>query len=468
MKKLWIYLLVFCLALCPVCVRAEETAECGYLIRIHPEAPMLLSSDDSLIPVCEGLFKTEDEAVADMYRRMEGVTVFPDEILELYDTYPAVTNDTEFENQWCLDTIGALSARQKGVTGKGVTVAVIDSGIKRDHPDFAQVNILPGYNAMDGALDVTDTEDYYGHGTSVCGIIAAQTQNRTGIAGIASDVNILPIKITDSKSLSLSSMLAGFQKALELGCDVINMSFGGTISHPLSIAEINEAVDEAVQKGISVICAVGNGGGTSLCYPAASPNAIGVGAINQDGALASFSQRNKSVWVTAPGNGITTLSYRGGTTSFIGTSAATPVVTAVVALIRQVAPDYTPAQIKTLLSETAQRNDGKEYCTSFGYGVVSVPHIMEVLKEKLPPLLFTYGSGSVYMHNNTENAIPAVGYFAEYVQENGTKKLTEAWVQTDIGAPGVSAVVPPETADTVMLWRADSFQPLIPQMELTP
>ncbi len=469
MRKLWIFLLILCLALCPMIVRATEAEEDGYLIKIEPETPMLLSVEDGLIPIYEGLFKTEDEAVADKYRNMEGVTVFPDYILELYDTYPTVTNDTEFSSQWYLETIGAVSARQKGVTGKGVTVAVIDSGIQRNHPDFAQINILPGYNAMVGALDVNDTEDNYGHGTMVSGVIAAQSQNGTGIAGLASDVKILPIKITDSKNLTISSLLAGLQKATELGCDIINMSLGGAVTNSNTIAQINNVIDDAVEDGITVICAVGNSGGTQLCYPAAATNAIGVGAINQDGTVASFSQKNTSVLVTAPGSSIFTLNNQGDTVSFSGTSAATPVVTSMAALIKQIAPDYTPAQIKTLLTETAQRSDDEEYCTSYGYGVISVSHIMEALQAKVPPLLFTYGSGSVYMHNNTETTIPTVGYFAKYTEENGGRKLSETWLQTDIGAPGVSTVTPPTQADTVMLWKADgSLQPLMPYMEVTP
>ena len=113
-----------------------------------------------------------------------------------------------------LDKINADSIRKKGLSGEGVKIAIIDSGINSSHPDFNHSNILQGYNCIFGAENINDYSDSIGHGTMVAGIIAAQTDNELDISGIASNAQIIPIKITDTNSLNISSIFLSLPQGL--------------------------------------------------------------------------------------------------------------------------------------------------------------------------------------------------------------------------------------------------------------
>lgn len=313
--------------------------------------------------------------------------VEPDYQAELFDMVadPTQPNDPYFTNsapyQFGLKDehgIRVRAAWDAGLTGEGVTIAIIDSGINPEHID-TPVNIARGRyfyfrenpalaNAGGTQLTVNGVTKWYGyystdyvvdnngHGTMVSGIIAADTDNGQGIAGIAPKATIIPIRCFTKTEGHLggltSNLISGIDYAVKNGADIINMSWGVRSNSET----LRAAIDRADQAGCILIAAVGNDGATSLQYPAAWENVIGVGSTDRDGYLSGFSQRNDSVDVCAPGGAssgrqIYSLSYSSNTAlaSSDGTSFSAPVVSAVAALLKEANPTMTQADFLSLL-----------------------------------------------------------------------------------------------------------------------
>lgn len=285
--------------------------------------------------------------------------------------------------QWNLtgaNGIHSAAAEQYGLTGSGVKIAIIDSGINRDHDDLQSVNIETGYNVIDNS---TETTDNFGHGTFVAGIIAGNSHNEIGIDGICDDVTIVPIKCFDSTLTNTKNVVSGIYKAVDdYQCDVINLSLGVSMDLP----ELKEAVDYAASKNVIVVAAVGNNGETQpeqLIYPAAYDSVIGVGAHDKDGNICAFSHTNSSVYVTAPGEDLFSLSANGSTEYSIvsGTSFASAHVAAMAVIAKSYDKSITVEEFKILLANSATDMGAPGYDTSYGYGMVSVTAMIENLQS---------------------------------------------------------------------------------------
>lgn len=215
-----------------------------------------------------------------------------------------------------------------------ITVAVLDTGVDRNHEDLKNVNILSGYDAVKKTAGVN--EDTAGHGTGVVGIIAAEANNGLGIAGVAHGVTILPIKVsTTSTTIYSSDLIAGIRFAADAGAKIINMSIGG---YSPSYAE-QEAVNYALSKGCILIAAAGNGGNRPYSdlksYPASYEGVISVGSCDSLGQRSSFSQYNEFVDIAAPGEMITMPCMQDGLSSYCvdsGTSFSCAIVSGIAAL----------------------------------------------------------------------------------------------------------------------------------------
>jgi subtilisin family serine protease len=215
-------------------------------------------------------------------------------------------------------------------TGKpSVVVAVIDTGVDLDHPDLAGVAVVAPRDEMWNNEDVTDLN---GHGTHVAGTIFAQTDNETGIAGIAPDATLMPIKVLDEFGFgSFSDVLDGVDWARTHGADIINLSLGGSLA-PEQVALMQPTFTAARSAGILVVAAAGNTGAPFMSYPAGLNGVVSVGAVDQDDVIADFSSFNRAVDISAPG--VDTLSTTFGDYEyFSGTSMASPHVAGVAALI---------------------------------------------------------------------------------------------------------------------------------------
>lgn len=205
-------------------------------------------------------------------------------------------NDMYRPQQWGLNRLGAETAWRKS-TGRKVVVAVVDTGVRANHPDL-RGRVMKGRDFIDGG----SASDANGHGTHVAGIIAARSNNKRGIAGLAPSSRILPVRVLDAAGNGSSATVArGIVYAVNKGADVINLSLAGAQSD----GQTRAAVAYAVRRNVVVVAAAGNSGcGAPAAYPAAYPNVIGVGAIDRNGNVAPYSQCGSYVDVVAPGSSI--------------------------------------------------------------------------------------------------------------------------------------------------------------------
>jgi thermitase len=258
-------------------------------------------------------------------------------------------------------------------------VAILDSGIKLGHPEFAG-RIVAGYDFVNNDADPTDDN---GHGTNVAGIALASGNNAIGYAGINWNSKIMPCKILDNKGLGLYSLWAdAIYFAVDNGAKVINFSLGGEEPSIL----LKDAIDYAYDSNVSVVVAVGNHN-SYIRYPAKYENAIAVGATNPNdtrsspffGNTTDGSNYGPELDFVAPGNCIFGLSYNSNTDYnyyWSGTSQAAPHVTGVISLLLSVNPKLTVDQIRQILKESSQDRVGDRFDTMgwdqyYGYGRIN-------------------------------------------------------------------------------------------------
>lgn len=301
-------------------------------------------------------------------------------------------NDPYFVKQWNLRDIKADAAWDAGMLGAGARVAVIDSGINAQHEDFVGINILNGENVIDGS---DNTNDELGHGTFVTGIIAAARNNRVGIAGIADQVTIVPIKcFADSDNASIFDICRGIYAAVDdYDCDVICMSLGT----PEDSKTLKEAVDYAAENDVIVVAAVGNEGSTELYYPAAYDSVIGTASYGASGEYSGFSQENKSVFVSAPGANISS-TYIGSAGSYAtadGTSFSAPHIAALAAIAKASDPGLTVEEFKELLIESSTDAGDPGYDVVYGCGKANFKSFIAALQilEAEPSISFSDTDG---------------------------------------------------------------------------
>ncbi|NVI92450.1 S8 family serine peptidase [Actinomadura sp. BRA 177] len=256
-----------------------------------------------------------------------------------------------------------IGAAHERATGRGIKVAVVDSGVTAANPQLAG-KVLKGVD-----LTKTGAKDCLGHGTWVAGIIAAK-QGVSPFYGVAPDARIIPIKFAAQASGVDSGLAAkGIDEAVRLGADVINVSTQSMGDDP----RLRKSVEDALAKGVVVVAAAGNidpekGNVPGLMYPGAYPGVISVGAVGQDGQVTTFSNPATPVSVIAPGKDIVTTAPDGTyAVAEQGTSFATPFVSGLAALIRQLYPKLTPAQVKQRIEATAEGSKG----TGSGHGMIN-------------------------------------------------------------------------------------------------
>jgi len=297
--------------------------------------------------------------------------------------------DIGYDGQWGLQLIHANEVWAI-TTGSGITVAVIDSG-SGPNPDLSP-NILPGRSFMRGRIgdDAADI-DPLGHGTHVAGIIAAQANNDIGIAGIAPDARILPVRILDASGDGSESDLAlGIRYAVDQGVRVINLSLGGNSQ----TAALQAALQYAAERSVLVVAAAGNGGPTSdTTYPAGNDLTLAVTAIDQTSNAASFTQRGDYIDLAAPGVSICSTvrsdiavnvktTCAGADSPYnlkSGTSMAAAFVSGLAALMFSARPTLTAVQAREVLIATATDLGEPGRDTTFGAGLINAYEVFLAL-----------------------------------------------------------------------------------------
>ena len=262
--------------------------------------------------------------------------------------------------QWALDQMHVDAVHGEGIDGTGQLVAVIDTGIDAPHEDLVG-QIVDRHDTIPGI------PGWSYHATSVAGIIAANSGNGIGVESIAPGAKLLDVRVCAPSSCYTSDVLDGVVWAVQRGATVINLSIGGTGT------DVAPVMAWARAQGVVVVAAAGNSGcslyyypsgvqtpspyctadsiSSAVTWPAADPDVIAVGAVQQDGTVPSYSSYGTYVDVAAP-TGVMTTQPGYYESSFGGTSAAAPHVAALAALIRQADPALTPDEVQAVIEAT--------------------------------------------------------------------------------------------------------------------
>ncbi|MDO4803130.1 MAG: S8 family serine peptidase, partial [Prevotellaceae bacterium] len=348
----------------------------------------------------------------------------PDYEIELFDNSQNA-NESNLLDQWSLEMIDAEASLKIGCSGQDIRIAVIDSGISM-HDDLS-TNIVEGYNYLYSSKDVTDN---IGHGTFVSGLISAEL-NEFGIQGVVPKAKIIPLKCFDTGTTTKVSMIkdAIYDAVDKYNVDIINMSFGLT---QYSVT-LENAINYAINNGVIVIAAVGNAGTDTIYYPAGFSNVIGIGAVDSNGSVSSFSQNNDSVFVVAPGEGVTSTTNANGYTTKNGTSFSTPIVTGVVAIMKNINGSISTEDVMEILKETSMDKGIEGFDTSYGYGIVNVNNIIEFMLRDIDYFISPFDVGtngmSVVVYNNTDESLSATLFINNY---NKSALCDFEWVPINI------------------------------------
>lgn len=274
------------------------------------------------------------------------------------------------EKQWHLNVMQAEKMWRTS-TGKGVTVAVIDSGVNDELADL-QGQVLPG---KDEAPEPPGDEhtDYDGHGSTMAMLIAGTGRGNGGKGtwGLAPGAKILPIRTPDPY-VNPFSLPARLSKAIRFAADsearVINIS----LDSGMNSSELTKAVKYALDKGSLIFAGTGNGGNSDVAYPAKVPGVVAVGAVGRNLHKTQESEFGPQVDIAAPGDEIYITCPTGkGVCKSHGTSAATALASASAALIWSKHPDWTNNQVlRVMLNTIGAPTDGAKRNDSIGYGIV--------------------------------------------------------------------------------------------------
>jgi Subtilase family/Bacterial pre-peptidase C-terminal domain len=280
-------------------------------------------------------------------------------------------------NNWARDMINAPEVWERGITGNGIVVAVVDSGVDYAHPDLddniwqnsdeipnnsidddrnGYVDDIRGWDFVANDNDPMD-RDIEGHGTHIAGAIAAE-RNDFGITGVAYNAKIMPVRVLASWGYGdFENIAEGIRYAADNGANVINFSVGGGFPN----RQADDAIKYATDKGVVVVMSAGNEGFTEPDYPAINADRFGiaVGGIDINRRMNEFSNRAGSRpldYVVAPGVDIFSTTPFNTYESYTGTSMAAPHVAGVAALVLYANPTLTPAQVEYILTTTANSN----------------------------------------------------------------------------------------------------------------
>ncbi|MHC4937793.1 MAG: S8 family serine peptidase [Planctomycetota bacterium] len=313
----------------------------------------------------------------------------------------SVPNDPFFDQQWSLEQIRIRGLWDEGGENAEAIIAVVDTGVATDHPEFAG-RLVGGWDFIDDDDDPTDTTESQSHGTMVAGIAGAATDNRTGVAGIARSGRIMPLRVFGASG---TANVFGIAQAIRFaaGLDntsgrlpaqrahVVNLSFAGLVK----TRSEEEACAAARAAGTLPVAAAGNNSSSSPRYPAAYSTVLGVGATTRQGDLAFYSNRGSWLSLVAPGGTRTDgilVPDRTADGSFVyrrtnGTSFASPHVAGVAAVLMELGT-LDPGEVQALLEGTARDvgEPGKDDET--GWGIVDAHGAALALLNLPAPAVF--------------------------------------------------------------------------------
>lgn len=293
--------------------------------------------------------------------------------------------------QWVF-TMMNVSPAWQATEGRGVTVAVIDSGVYPQESDLSDGSVIAGPD-LTGLHTSPQNSNWGQHGTWMASIIAGHGHDGgfDGIMGIAPEAKVLSIRVIPDKgdpgyraynkepeARIQDELAAGIMTAVKDHAQVISMSIG--YSAPSGV--VRSAITYAYEHGTVLVASSGNSGGNDsqhgkanglspVSFPAAYPGVLGVGAVTSTGAQASFSSGNLSVQVAAPGKGVPAQGRNGLYYIVDGTSPACALVAGVAALLKARYPGISPALVTEALTTTATQTPAGSYDVNTGFGIVN-------------------------------------------------------------------------------------------------
>jgi type VII secretion-associated serine protease mycosin len=286
--------------------------------------------------------------------------------------------DPTRDGQWQLATLRAQTAWQTS-TGRGVIVAVVDSGVDASHPDLAG-QVLSGVDLVSGGADGPDP---VGHGTTVAGLIAGRRDDDRGAVGLAPDAKILPVRVLDQENRydDAGTVADGVRWAVDHGARVINLSLGGSDTSEALAA----AIDYAFARNVVVVACTGNlatSKSRDVWYPAREPGVLAVTGLDANDNLWSGAITGHETVLSAPATAING-ARPGGYWLVQGTSFAAPLVAATAALVRARYPQMSAADVVNRIITTARDLGPTGRDDRFGYGMVDP---VAALTSDVPPV----------------------------------------------------------------------------------
>lgn len=365
----------------------QELSRAPLVKRVFPQRRYvsILNEAEQDFEIFEPL-KLDGRFHADIPNLTEEIDDFSPQMRRLHDT----------DTSSITDLFGVHQLWEKGFTGKGVKVAVFDTGLRQGHPHFKNIVLTHDWT------DENSSEDLLGHGTFVAGIIGSQSD----CLGFAPDAELYAFRVFTTKKVSYTTwFLDAFNHAIQLGIHILNLSIGGPDFNDYPFVE---KVWEMSANKIIVISAIGNDGPTygTLNNPADQLDVIGVGGINFKNRLSRFSSRGMTTWELPDGYGRVkpdilayAQSVRSSTPSgdckiLSGTSVASPVVAGAVALLASTVPEknrwdiINPASMKQVLIEGTVQIGGANIFEQ-GYGKLDVLNSYKILQEYTPRVTFS-------------------------------------------------------------------------------
>jgi len=300
----------------------------------------------------------EEEYLRHFLARPEVLSAELDRVLAPAQVTP---NDPFYStSEWHLPKISAPAAWATTTGNGSVVVAVLDSGVDAAHPELAS-KLVSGWDVY---YNTADTSDENGHGTQVAGVLAAASNNGAGVASVAWNCSIMPVRVTNgSGTTTYSAIAAGLTWAADHGARIANGSFEATDS-----STVKSAAQYFQSKGGVVVMSAGNSGQTSTSPD--NPYVLTVSASDQNDVIYPFSNRGSNVDLSAPGTVYTTA--RGGDyTQAQGTSFSAPIVAGVAALVLSANPQLTGAQVQDVVKRSADDFGATGWDGLYGWGRVN-------------------------------------------------------------------------------------------------
>lgn len=439
LRTLGIYLIIFSLIiiLVPIATQAQEPQKTRVIIGFNQ---MPGSAEEALIRSLGGKVRhtytiipsiaaeLPEQAIEALSKNPRVRIIEPDAI-----AYEIGSYEEELNKTWGMVRIGEGAAHAAEAFGTGVKVAIIDSGIDYNHPEFAGIYI-GGKDFVNGDMDPMDID---GHGTHVAGTVAA-LRNGSGVVGAAPSVQLYALKALEGGSGNFGDIIAALQWCADNEIKVTNNSYGSSSDPGV---QVRDAFDNSYAAGILHIAAAGNEGnrpgiGDNVGYPAKYSSVIAVAASDSNNKRASFSSTGPDVELIAPGVSIYSTYTLGRYATMSGTSMASPHVAGVAAQILGKNSGFSPSQIRQRLIETAESLGlPKEHQ---GYGLVKADRAVQSIDSQ--PIYYTLniakvGEGTVVpevgSHSYSEGTVvaisaePASGYkFDKWIVE-GVEYFTQ-------------------------------------------